>query len=378
MFAALHSRYYSAFQVTCVLGLFFLLSCCWMGCSTTSGNNNNNATNSNSVNNNAPGNNNNSTSQDAVALYSKYCALCHGEDGKGYKADNANALSNPEFLAIASDAFLRAGIIQGRPGTSMSAWGKEYGGPLSSEDVDKLVKLIRSWQTKDSVDVDSMKIDGVAKRGEVLYEFKCAECHGKKGEGGSYMSLNSPVFLNTVSDGFLWYSIAKGRPGTVMPGFEKTLTPQGIKDIVKLIRSWQKGVTQPKPVPERTYKPLIINEGGPEPGFKAEGRFVAADLVKAERDKGAAMIMVDARPPSDYITMHIDGAISVPFYDVSKHKDKFKKDVWIVAYCACPHAESGIVYDFLKKEGYTKIKVLDEGYNYWRDKKYPLKEGPNP
>ena len=27
-------------------------------------------------------------------LYDKHCALCHGENGEGYEADNANALGN--------------------------------------------------------------------------------------------------------------------------------------------------------------------------------------------------------------------------------------------------------------------------------------------
>ena len=35
------------------------------------------------------------------ALYEKYCDFCHGADGEGYLADNANALSNQSFLAAA-------------------------------------------------------------------------------------------------------------------------------------------------------------------------------------------------------------------------------------------------------------------------------------
>ena len=39
-------------------------------------------------------------------LYDKHCALCHGENGEGYKADNANALGNQDFLVSVSDEFL--------------------------------------------------------------------------------------------------------------------------------------------------------------------------------------------------------------------------------------------------------------------------------
>jgi hypothetical protein len=63
-------------------------------------------------------------------VYARYCALCHGDRGQGYAADNANALRSPEFLSTVSDEFLRAAILKGRSGTPMSAWGQQYGPPL--------------------------------------------------------------------------------------------------------------------------------------------------------------------------------------------------------------------------------------------------------
>lgn len=312
------------------------------------------------------------------ALYAKYCSLCHGERGEGYKADGANALSHPDFLATASDAFLTRGIVYGRPGTSMSAWGQERGGPLSVEDVKHLVGWIRQWQTKQTIATEQKTVSGVASRGELLFEFNCITCHGKKGEGGTYMSLNNPEFLQSVSDGYLWYAIAKGRSETPMLGYENKLTAQGIEDLVALIRSWQTKTKPTDPVPARTYEPLVVNQGGPDPTFAEEGRFISVDAVKTEMDRGAAMILADARPPADYVTEHIRGAVSVPFYEATQYLEKLPKNVWIVCYCACPHAESGVVYDTLKKQGYTKIKVLDEGFDVWKQKQYPLKQGPNP
>ena len=63
------------------------------------------------------------------ADYETFCGFCHGDDGEGYLADNANALSNAHFLASASDEFLRLSTIYGRPGTPMSPWGEVQGGP---------------------------------------------------------------------------------------------------------------------------------------------------------------------------------------------------------------------------------------------------------
>lgn len=41
--------------------------------------------------------------QRGADAYTKYCALCHGDRGHGYVADNANALAHPEFLTTATD-----------------------------------------------------------------------------------------------------------------------------------------------------------------------------------------------------------------------------------------------------------------------------------
>lgn len=313
-----------------------------------------------------------------AALYQKYCALCHGDKGEGYKADGANALANQEFLKVATDAFLRNGIERGRPGTVMSAWGKAYGGPLNDQELDRLVTYIRSWQTEPSLNVHDTKVTGEIQRGKVQYEVRCESCHGKEGKGGTYMSLNNPEFLRDASDGFLLRAITKGRPGTPMPAYEGQMTPQAIKDLVVLIKSWRKDAPKPTPLPERTNTPMIINKGGGDAGFAADGRFVPAEKVKQAIDAGKAIIIIDARPPGDYIKLHIEGAISIPFYEADSTTLPLPKDTWIVSYCGCPHAESGKVYDALKKKGHTKIKVLDEGFYFWRDKPYPTRSGANP
>ena len=31
-------------------------------------------------------------------IYKKYCAMCHGNNGEGHKADHANALNNQKFF----------------------------------------------------------------------------------------------------------------------------------------------------------------------------------------------------------------------------------------------------------------------------------------
>ena len=102
--------------------------------------------------------------------------------------------------------------------------------------------------------------------------------------------------------------------------------------------------------------------------------FVSVDDVKKAFDAKQDFILVDARPPSDFAVEHITGAVNVPYFEVDKHLSKLPKDKWIVTYCACPHAEAEEAARQLVKNGYTKVKVMDEGYFGWVDKKYPVEK----
>ena len=46
------------------------------------------------------------TKNNGQETYDIYCSLCHGVQGEGYLAPQANALGNPEFLSAATDDFI--------------------------------------------------------------------------------------------------------------------------------------------------------------------------------------------------------------------------------------------------------------------------------
>jgi cytochrome c oxidase cbb3-type subunit 3 len=313
-------------------------------------------------------------------LYGQYCALCHGDRGEGYKADNAPQLANAEYLAVASDPFLARAIARGRPSTTMSAWSKSRGGPLVDRDIDAIVSLVRSWQARPFVSVDADRVDGDPARGEPIYARECAGCHGGQGAGGLHPQLSNPEFLAAASDGFLRASIARGRPGTPMPAYESRLTPTELGDVVRLIRSWQKPVDEAGGTPAKPGElvNIVINPSGPDATLPAPTDFVPVDDVKREIDRGAAIILADARAPSDYVKEHIVGAISVPFYDVGAYAAQIPKDKYIVTYCGCPHAVSGQSRDAFRALGYPRVAVLDEGVYVWKERGYPVKSGPLP
>jgi cytochrome c oxidase cbb3-type subunit 3 len=313
-------------------------------------------------------------------LYRRYCALCHGTEGEGYLADEANALANQDFLKSATDDFLVEAIIRGRPGTPMSAWGSEKGGVLATDDVLAILSFIRSWQTEASVDLSQAHIKGDAKQGSKIYKQWCGACHGQKGEGRSALSLNNPVFQETASDGYIAYAVLNGRRQTSMPAFESRLSMQKVNDVIAFIRtlkstSEQDSIGRDVQVaftPERLKKALL-NPGSPLAEFSPlEGRYVPADVVyKAYKEK-RSFIIVDARPYNDYLKAHVEGAVSIPFYEVEKAIDYLPRDSWIITYCVCPHAMSGKAVDGLRKAGFEKTAILDEGLQEWIRRGYPL------
>ena len=267
----------------------------------------------------------------------------------------------------------------------MSAWGRSRGGPLNSTEIDEIVIAMRSWGTRQKATLDEGPLNGDATKGADLFAKECAGCHGEKGTGGTYVQIGNYELLSTASNGFLRYAIRRGRPSKGMPSFETKLGDGAIDDVIAHLRTLQKsGAPQVRPTaakaPPIPLGPIPLNPKGPEPdGFRASPAMTPADVVKRELDRHAKMVIMDARAPSDYTSEHIAGAVSVPFYDPDPYFSQLPRDVWLVAYCGCPHAESGTLARKLLTEGFTKVTVLDEGLPYWRSHDYPLESStPKP
>jgi cytochrome c oxidase cbb3-type subunit 3/ubiquinol-cytochrome c reductase cytochrome c subunit len=317
-------------------------------------------------------------------LYARMCAVCHGRTGQGYAADQAPALANPGLLASASDDFLRTSIGNGRSGTTMSSWLRQRGGPLGVGEIDQIIAALHDWQDVPRAVLDERPLAGDAARGAQIFARECVSCHGADGLGGPNPHIGNFDFLSAASTGFLRYAMHGGRPGTRMPRFDSAIGDRGIDDVIALLRSWQaRGAGVPHPAaphpPPLPLGPVPLNPHGPEPvSFRVFPLTTSADSIKAQFDRGARMAVLDARTPSDYVNEHIAGAVSVPFYDPDPYLTQLPKDAWIVAYCSCPHAESGTLAQKLQAKGFTKVTVLDEGLGVWKARKYPTQTGVDP
>jgi mono/diheme cytochrome c family protein len=85
---------------------------------------------------------------ESVALgreaFGRHCAACHGADAQG--GSMAPTLAAQEFLSATSDQQLYWLIAGGVPGSLMSAYHLDLGGPFTPQEIDRLVRYLRSLE----------------------------------------------------------------------------------------------------------------------------------------------------------------------------------------------------------------------------------------
>lgn len=263
----------------------------------------------------------------------------------------------------------------------MSGFGHQVGGPLNGDEIQQIIAYLRSLTPAEEVSVEDHAVSGDASIGRSVYGEECASCHGDAGEGREAPSLRNPYFLATASDGFIRYAIEHGRPGTPMRAYGDKLTAEQIDGLTRYIRSWATNIDteQVAGEPQPDLSQLIIHPDGEPAEFASvrEGRYVSAADVAAALEAGSRLVILDARATSDWLKSHIPGAYPVPFYDgAAAVVDALPRDgTWIIAYCACPHAASGQIVDQLRKAGFERSLVLDEGILVWIERGYPITYG---
>lgn len=76
-------------------------------------------------------------------LFTTNCAACHGLQGNGGIGPTLNA---KEFLAATTDNQIAMLITGGISGSTMPAWGLDYGGSFTDEQIRQLVTYLRTLE----------------------------------------------------------------------------------------------------------------------------------------------------------------------------------------------------------------------------------------
>jgi len=76
-------------------------------------------------------------------LFQTVCASCHGANGQGV---DAPALNSQQFLEAADDRQIASLIAHGIPGSEMAAYSLDFGGILTSQQIDAVTTYLRSLE----------------------------------------------------------------------------------------------------------------------------------------------------------------------------------------------------------------------------------------
>lgn len=324
------------------------------------------------------------STEDAAAAatdYQRYCALCHGADREGHANDHAPSLRSESLLRTAFPWLLRESIAYGRPGTPMGGYLDEVGGPMSLDEVRRMVLWLREQGgSPEPVRLGSERVAGDADAGAGVYAQHCASCHGDEGQGGTGTALGNPAMLATTPDAFLRHAIEHGRDGTPMKGFAGVLSPTQMDDVTAFLRSRATGwSSEARPlVPPPALADAVLNPEGRAPDFEfKDGHYItAADLDRILKQK-RRLVLLDTRVASMWQLAHIQGAVPIPYYS---NPDEVvaalpTDGTWIISYCECPRAAADSVNRFLREKGFQNTAVLWEGIGGWVALGYPTVAG---
>ena len=136
--------------------------------------------------------------------YGANCARCHGVDGHGFvtnptligpdlhstdlankwaQTGGAQTLNNYVQWVITLGGVVRSGNIN----SPMPAWGQEYGGSLTRQQIEAVTAMIGEWarETLENPPPSPVEVPDTVEAGaEVFAQAGCVGCHGAELEGG--------------------------------------------------------------------------------------------------------------------------------------------------------------------------------------------------
>lgn len=219
-------------------------------------------------------------------VYSKNCAVCHGDKGDGRSRAQASLMPPPrDFTSPTAKAELTpsrmiTSVTYGRPDTAMVGFKTQ----LSASDISAVVDYIRAgfMASADTEGISGIRnsrramapdaastqpaapaitgpgkpvpvnmtlpmpgaLKGDAVKGSALYMSNCATCHGTTGDGRgprayfinpkprNFLHPASRQELNRVA---IFNAVSAGKQGTEMPAWRQVLNPQEIADVSEFL-----------------------------------------------------------------------------------------------------------------------------------------------
>lgn len=167
-------------------------------------------------------------------IYDFECASCHGVEGRGGLGP---AVGSRNFLEAVDDQQISQLIGLGIPGTEMVAYSIDWGGPMTSEEIEATAAYLRSLE-EDSESNPNWQTPLVDENlsGEDMYGLACSRCHGIDRTGVEDLGpdVSTSSFALEESDDWLADRIINGR--NEMPRFGRVLTSDQVDMLVAFLR----------------------------------------------------------------------------------------------------------------------------------------------
>lgn len=149
-------------------------------------------------------------------LYSRDCAYCHGDDGKGTaRGPDLTVGTNGGAL---TDFVLRTGRMPVSHAVEQMKAGERV---YNDEEIEALVTFVRNEFRPPGPDIPHVDLRrGKLSEGQQVYQEHCAACHATTGIGGA-------MLIHIGPEG------EEKRKGVVIPGFDKSTA----RDVATAVRS---------------------------------------------------------------------------------------------------------------------------------------------
>ena len=173
-------------------------------------------------------------------LFLRNCVGCHGESGD--RVPGVQLLSK-EFLQHKTDAVVLQTIARGNA-KGMPAWGRDAGGPLTSEQIQSVAEFLKSSARSTAAPAGNVGENGAADepiisaqvvaQGKTLFSGRCAACHGESRDKVPTCQLADPAWLQGKSFAGVVQDTSEGKP-PMMPAWAKEKGGPLLADEIKSI-----------------------------------------------------------------------------------------------------------------------------------------------
>ncbi|HWP56851.1 MAG TPA: rhodanese-like domain-containing protein [Candidatus Acidoferrales bacterium] len=102
---------------------------------------------------------------------------------------------------------------------------------------------------------------------------------------------------------------------------------------------------------------------------------ISAERVKSLLDNREKIFFVDLRSPKEFQQKRLPGARSIPVAELDKRLSEIPKSGRVILYCGCRPGDDSYAYFLLRDNGYRNLAVLDDGFEGWLRRKFPVETG---